>query len=285
MDEPSAKKVVRPSQGVHIVIGKRFLNGSTALMIPKTPDGRVLFAVPWHEHVLLGTTDTPLNKNSLEPVPLASEISFILNTVKDYMAHPPSETDVLSVFAGLRPLAATSKDQSTKELSRDHKLFTSKSGLITITGGKWTTYRKMAQETIDLALSVAGLTKVNSETKTIKLHGCTAPVGNRLSIYGTDREGIEGLISDDPSLGEILVKGHGYTKAEVVWSIRYEMVRTVEDVLARRLRLLFLDAEAAIEAAPQVAEIIAKEAGLPEEIKLQQLQEFYKIANQYKLKP
>jgi glycerol-3-phosphate dehydrogenase len=253
-------------------------------VVPKTTDGRVLFAVPWHNHLLLGTTDTPLDQNSLEPVPHDSEIRFILDTISRYLSRPPSESDILSVFAGLRPLAASSNNKvETKELSRNHKLFAGKSGLITITGGKWTTYRKMAEETIDLAVEKAGFKKVESKTSSIKLHGCTTPSGNHLSVYGTDEEKIKQLISQDASLAETLITGHEYMMAEVVWSVRNEMARTVEDVLARRLRLLFLNARAAIVAAPRVAEILSKELGWNEETKQKQLDEFYKIANSYKL--
>ena len=284
MDEPSSKKMVRPSQGVHVVIDKQFLNSTSALMIPKTSDGRVLFAVPWHEHVLVGTTDTPLDINSMEPVALAPEIKFILETINKYLENGPADKDVLSVFAGLRPLAASDDNsQETKELSRDHKLVVSKSGIITITGGKWTTYRKMAEETVDLALMRAGTGKIATQTKSAGLHGRRRPTESRLSIYGTDEDLLMQLIGEDAALGEQLVNGHEYVLAEVVWAIRNEMARTVEDVLARRLRLLFLDAEAAITAAPVVAGIMARELDWDDEKKQKQLDEFYKIAYHYKL--
>jgi glycerol-3-phosphate dehydrogenase len=196
----------------------------------------------------------------------------------------PSRKDVLSVFAGLRPLAASSdRSKSTKELSRDHKLFTSASGMITITGGKWTTYRKMAEVTIDLALENAGWKKVNSKTVNKGLHGLRPPSGTSMSVYGTDEDLVTELIGKDPSLSEKIANGHVYTKAEVVWAIRNEMAVTVEDILARRLRLLFLDAEAAIKAAPVVADIFQREASWTDQTKQQQLYDFYKIAYHYKL--
>lgn len=284
MDEPATKKMVRPSQGVHVVINKRFLKGSSALMIPKTPDGRVLFAVPWHEHILVGTTDTPLENNSIEPRAMDSEIKFILDTIKQYLSEPPLAKDVSSVFAGLRPLAASpGNNQSTKELSRDHKLWSSSSGLITITGGKWTTYRKMAEETIDLAMKNIGIKPIKTETRTIPLHGSQVPSDTSLSMYGTDEEQIRLISKEHPAYNEKLVNGYPYTIAEVVWALRSEMARTVEDVLARRLRLLFLDANAAIEAAPRVGEVISAELGSDENKIQQQLNDFYKLAGQYKL--
>lgn len=281
MDDAQAEKLVRPSQGVHIVIDKKFMNSESALLIPKTDDGRVLFAVPWHDHLIVGTTDTPLNEHSVEPVAQQSEVQFILETVNRYLQTAVTNEDVQSVYAGLRPLAAP-KDSgaATKELSRDHKLIISPSGLITITGGKWTTYRKMAEEAVDVVEKKSS-EKTSSTTKTLHIHGCRPPSGTRLSVYGTDEDMIVQLVGDDPSLGDTMVDGYEYTKAEVVWAIRNEMARTVEDVLARRVRLLFLDAKAAIAAAPAVADIFVKEMKWDDRMKEQQLNSFYSIANNY----
>lgn len=283
MDEPGRVPLVRPSQGIHIVLNKLFLKSDNAILIPETQDGRVLFAVPWHHHVLVGTTDTPLTTNSLEPVALDEEIEFILETVKDYFSIVPTRKDVLSVFAGLRPLAANNKNtNSTKEISRVHKLLVSDSGLVTITGGKWTTYRKMAEETVNKAVTVGDLIKKICETKKLKVHGCTTlPVKGHLAVFGTDAAGIKELIKEDPLLNEKLVEHLPYTKAEVVWAVRYEMARTIEDVLSRRLRILFLDALAAIKAAPIVAYLIAEELGYTEEWKQLQLTQFNTLAAQY----
>ncbi|MCW3079678.1 glycerol-3-phosphate dehydrogenase/oxidase [Segetibacter sp.] len=282
-DEPGRQPLVRPSQGIHLVLKKSFLKSTNAILIPETKDGRVLFAVPWHQHVLVGTTDTPLTTNSIEPVALEEEIEFILETVKTYFSVTPTRKDVLSVFAGLRPLAADNKNlNSTKEISRDHKLLTSSSGLITITGGKWTTYRKMAEETVNKAIEVGKLVKTACLTKKLKIHGCTTSfIQGHFSVYGTDAAGIKELIKDNPLLGHQLVDHLPYTEAEVVWAVRYEMARCAEDVLARRLRILFLDALAAIDAAPRVVALIAQELGYPEEWKRAEVATFHQLAYQY----
>lgn len=282
MDKPGERPIIRPSQGVHVVIDKKFLNGQSALMIPETPDGRVLFAVPWQQHLLVGTTDTPLDKHSLEPRALEKEVEFILNTLKQYLPVAPSRKDVLSVFAGLRPLAAPQKNtNSTKEISRDHKLMISDSGLVSITGGKWTTYRKMAEETVDAVINTAALPFTPSQTKEVKIHGCAAPTNDALSVYGSDAESIRLLMEQDPSLSKPLVDKFTYTEVEVVWVIRNEMPRTIEDVLARRFRILFLDANRAKKAASRVAEIMADELNWSKERREQELNEFLLLADQY----
>ncbi|RYZ49277.1 MAG: FAD-dependent oxidoreductase, partial [Sphingobacteriales bacterium] len=284
MDNPIAKALVRPSQGVHLVIDKSFLAGNSAMLIPKTADGRVLFVVPWYDHLVVGTTDTPLNSHAEEPIALETEIKFILDTVAQYLERPPARKDVLSVFAGLRPLAAPKEGSaSTKELSRDHKLIVSASGLVTITGGKWTTYRKMAAETVDLVQKNNGGDKQTSDTRNIALHGSRPPSVSHLSAYGTDEDLIMTLVGEQPELKNALVNGHGYTLAQVVWAVRSEMAVTVEDVLARRLRLLFLDASAAISAAPVVARVMQRELGWDDTQKEEQLESFYKIAYHYKI--
>jgi glycerol-3-phosphate dehydrogenase len=284
MNNPDAKKMVRPSQGVHVILKKEFLNSNSALMIPKTADGRVLFAVPWHEHLLVGTTDTPLNEHSLEPRALKEETDFILATAKSYFKVAPTEKDILSVFSGLRPLAAPtdSNGSSTKEISRDHKLIVSAKGLITITGGKWTTYRRMAEETVDLAIKHAALPPGPCVTKDLKIHGCTIASDNSyLNTYGADRAHIETLQKQDPLLKEKLHPDFPYTVAEVVWSARNEMVETVEDVLSRRLRILFIDANAAIEMSAKVASILAKELGADKAWEENQIEIFNTLATGY----
>lgn len=283
MDEPRRKPLVRPSQGVHIVLNTSFLKSSHAILIPETRDGRVLFAVPWHQHVLVGTTDTPLTQNSLEPIALDEEIEFILDTVKEYFSVSPVRKDVLSVFAGLRPLAATENDTgSTKEISRDHKLLVNESGLVTITGGKWTTYRKMAEDTVNKAIEIGQLPKSPCQTKKLKVHGSTNDfIESHLAVYGTDAGGITNLMTENPLLNKKLVDRLPYTESEVIWAVRYEMARTVEDILCRRLRILFLDAVAAIEAAPRVAELMATELGHNEAWKTAQLSSFNQLAHQY----
>jgi glycerol-3-phosphate dehydrogenase len=287
MDMPATNPIVRPSQGVHVVLNRSFLNGDSALMIPKTDDGRVLFAVPWHGSLLVGTTDTPLNQHSIEPIALDQEIDFILNTASKYLTRKPTRKDVLSVFAGLRPLAAPGKDtNSTKEISRSHKLIVNASGLITITGGKWTTYRKMAEDVIDKAIVVAGLKPKKCASKNVPVHGAATNVqDDPLAVYGADATEIKKLAVDRPELNELLLKGYTTIKAEVVWAVKNEMARTVEDILARRLRILFLDARAAILMVPAVAEIMAIELGYDQQWQKAQVDSFTQLANQYLLEP
>lgn len=288
MDTPDHKPLVRPSQGVHVVLDSAFLSGENALMIPKTSDGRVLFALPWHKHVLVGTTDTLLDKHSLEPTALEEEISFILKTAGQYMIRQPTRKDVLSVFAGLRPLAAPDKKKgSTKEISRSHKLLIASSGLITITGGKWTTYRKMAEDTVAEAIKIGNLPDTHCITSQTKIHGYLkdAPQADYLAIYGTDAEGIRKLTAENPLLGQKLHESFPNIKAEVIWAVRNEMARTVEDVLARRMRILFIDARAAIDMAPIVAAIMAAENGYDLEWQQKQVNDFVSLANSYLLEP
>jgi len=276
--------LVRPSQGVHVVLPRSFLSGEKALMIPKTSDGRVLFGVPWHNLVLLGTTDTPVEQTLLEPQALEKEIDFILNTAGFYLTAPPEKKDVLSIFAGLRPLAAVNKSSGskTKEISRDHKLVVSGSGLITITGGKWTTYRKMAEETVDKAIKTGNLRPALCTTKSISIHGYTEEVSiSQLSVYGSEEAWIKHEMTHDPALAERLDVEYPYIKLEVILAVRLEMARTVEDVLARRLRILFLDAKAAMRMAPVVAAIMASELFKDEEWENEQVQTFLKLAENY----
>ena len=286
MDSPGKRPLVRPSQGVHVVLDRSFMTGNDALMIPKTDDGRVLFAVPWHDKLVVGTTDTPLNEHSLEPVALESEIDFILNTASRYLSKKPERKDVLSVFAGLRPLAAPQGGASkTKEISRSHKIILSPSGLITITGGKWTTYRQMAEEAVDAAVSITSLKSIKSKTKNLPIHGSmkTSDWEDHLYVYGSDRELLLALANENPKWGNKLHPKYNYLQAEVIWAVRHEMARTVEDVLARRVRLLFLDALAAVETAPLTAKLMASELGKNTEWQNEQVLAFTKLAQSYLL--
>ncbi len=285
MDNPNKAPMVRPSQGAHLVLDASFLAGQTALMIPKTTDGRVLFAVPWHGKVLIGTTDTPLNEHQLEPRALASEIEFILKTAGQYLTKVPTEKDVLAVYAGLRPLAAPGKDtNSTKEISRSHKLMVSQSHLITITGGKWTTYRKMASDTVDKVISLNLLPQRVCNTQNVAIHGHeTQAEKNHLSIFGTDAKNIRNLMKADPALSGALNPKYPYVKAEVQWMVEAEMARNIEDVMARRWRLLFLDAKAAVELAPAVAEVMANCLKKDQDWVNQQIHDFTKLASEYLL--
>lgn len=286
MDQPGHKNIVKPSQGVHLVFDREFLPGEDAIMIPKTDDGRVLFAVPWHNKVVVGTTDTPLDEHSLEPEALEEEIKFILKTSDKYLTKKPTRQDVKSVFAGLRPLAAPQGDsKKTKEISRSHKVMVSNSGLITITGGKWTTFRKMGEDTVDKAISIAKLPKVKSASETLAVHGAVDDIdySDPLYFYGSDLDEIKKLMNKNPKLQEKLHEDYRYVKAGVVWAVRNEMARTVEDFLARRVRMLFLDARAAIDMAPEVAELMGKELGKDAKWTENQVDTFTELANRYLL--
>jgi glycerol-3-phosphate dehydrogenase len=289
MNDKVYKKYIVPSQGIHLVFDKSFLPSTNALMIPKTSDGRVLFAVPWHDKIVVGTTDTLIKSHSLEPIALEKEIEFVLETAQRFLAKKPTRADVLSVFAGLRPLAAPEeKGQSTKEVSRSHKIIVSETGLISITGGKWTTYRKIAEDIMDKAISVHNLPKSDCKTEHIPIHGnqttTTLDRENHLYIYGTDISAILQLQKNEPEFKEKLHPNYEYTMAEVAWAVRYEMARSIEDVLARRVRLLFLDARAAIESCEKVANLLAKELGYDDTWKQNQITAFKTLANGFLLK-
>ncbi|NQU86820.1 MAG: glycerol-3-phosphate dehydrogenase/oxidase [Mariniphaga sp.] len=284
MDESDHKKTVVPSQGIHVILDQSFLQSDSAIMIPKTADGRVLFAVPWHGKVVVGTTDTPIDDHDIEPRALEEEIKFILKTAKKYLAKKPKRKDVLSIFAGLRPLAAPEdENQETKEISRSHKLVISQSGLLTMIGGKWTTYRKMGEDIIDKAILLGGLDEKDCVTKNMPIHGYLKNVrsSGHLYVYGSDIPKIKTLIGQEPLLSEKLHKRLPYLKAEIIWAVREEMARTIEDVLARRTRALLLDAKASIEMASVVAEIMAKELGFNKEWQESQVEQYTELAKGY----
>ena len=287
MDDPTSDKTIVASQGVHLVVDKKFLGSSTALMIPKTSDGRVLFAVPWHDKVILGTTDTLVPEIELEPKALSEEVDFILNTCAQYLKETPTKEDVLSVYAGLRPLAAPEKEgKKTKEISRGHNINISLAGLVSIIGGKWTTYRKIGEDAVNNAALIGDLKEFPSVTESMSLHGHMrdADKNNPLRFYGSDAIKIRTIVDKDPKLGEKIIEGYSFIKAEVVWAVRNEMARTIEDFLARRIRLLFIDAKAAIEAAPVVAKVMAPEIGQRRKWQRLQIEEFTKLAQSYLLK-
>ncbi|WP_035804520.1 glycerol-3-phosphate dehydrogenase/oxidase [Lunatimonas lonarensis] len=285
MDEPGIRKTIQPSQGIHLVVDKSFLGGSDALMIPATSDGRVLFAVPWQDKLVVGTTDTLREKAKMEPRPLAKEINFILETASHYLVKPPSRKDVLSVFAGLRPLAAPKEgSQKTKEISRSHKIIMSKSGLVTLTGGKWTTFRKMGEDTLEAIGKMGALALRPSTSVDIRLHGHTDLVEEgHWKWYGTDADELRKLVKENPSLGRRLHDSYPYTEAEVVWAVRREMAMRVDDVLSRRMRMLILDAHAAMAMAPRVADLMAEELGKDQPWKDKELADFNKLADKYRI--
>ena len=288
MDDPEAETTLRPSQGTHIVLDRSFLPGEAAIMIPKTDDGRVLFAIPWNDRVVVGTTDEEVDGPELEPTPMESEIEFLLEHAGRYLQTDPTPEDVLSVFTGIRPLVTdpnTPSSGDTSEISREHVLHVSQSGLVTISGGKWTTYRKMAEDTIDRAASVAGLRETSSVTKGLNIHGWHehSEKFGPFSQYGSDAPHLQQLIRERPELDRLLDDRLPLRAVQVVWAARHEMARTVEDVLARRTRALLLDAQAAIDVAPAVAELMAAEKGYDENWQTRQVNTFRELAGQYLL--
>lgn len=282
-DDKEAKEIIAVSQGIHVVLPKEFLPGKAAIMIPKTADGRVLFGVPWHGKVVVGTTDTPLKGHSMEPRALQEERDFIMEHAAKYLIKDPGPEDVLSIFAGLRPLVKSGDASNTAALSRDHTLLVSHSGLITVTGGKWTTYRKMAEDVVDQAEMVAGVDNRDCVTKHLQIHGWTqAEISEtNLSLYGSDAAAIRRLSKEDPGLAAPVHPRLPYQKAEVVWHVRQEMARNLKDVLSRRTRALLLDAKASAEAAETVASLMAPELGRDEKWVKQEVEAYRQYAKGY----
>jgi len=295
MADAEAETLVVTSQGIHLVFDRSFLKGDTALMVPRTSDGRVLFVIPWHGHAVAGTTDTPLDAPSLEPRPLDEEIEFILETAGRYLTRPPTRADVLSVYVGLRPLVKG--EGKTSALSRDHVIHVDPSGLLTITGGKWTTYRHMAEDCVDHCITLGRLRDVPCRTRDLRIHGYLysragqsgaeiedwRSASDALAVYGADAEAIRGLAQSDAALGETLDTDLPYKGAEIVWAAREEMARSVEDALARRTRALFLNAKSAIAMAPAAARLLARELGRGNDWVDAQLAEFKELARQYQV--
>jgi len=285
MEDNQAQTMVAPSQGVHLTLPHDFLPGNHAILIPKTDDGRVLFVVPWNGQTIVGTTDTPRKDLPLEPQAGEQEIDFILSTAARYLSRKPTRNDVSSVWTGLRPLVKATGDTATKTLSREHTILVSKAGLLTVTGGKWTTYRKMAQDVVDTAIQHQLLSQAVCRTQELALHGAGATAGAAPapgtpdSYYGSDLP----LLRSLPGLEHMLVKTSGLTEAHVRYAARYELARTPEDVLARRNRALFLDSEAAVLAAPEVARILAQELGQDANWQRNTLEDFARVAAHYRL--
>jgi len=287
MDDPAAKGMVAPSQGIHLVLEGSFLRGKTAVMVPHTSDGRVLFAIPWHGHTVVGTTDTPIDEPSYEPLPYEQEIEFVLQTAGEYLSRKPTRADILSVYVGIRPLvkAAGSDSSKTSALSRDHTIHIDHSGLLTIVGGKWTTYRHMAEDTVDHAIMLGKLEDRPCITRDLRIHGYKQgddPHGG-LWVYGSDAEKIQALAAASAELAKPLDAKLPQIAAEVVWAAREEMARTVEDVLARRTRALLLNARAAVAMAPLTAQLLARELGREEAWAAAEVARFTDLAAQYML--
>ncbi len=282
MDTPGAARSIKPSQGIHLVLDPDFLGGADALMIPATSDGRVLFIVPWQGKLIVGTTDTLRDKPSLEPQALEEEIDFVLENASQFLKRKPTRADVRSVFAGLRPLAMPKEGSTkTKEVSRSHKVIISDSGLVSIVGGKWTTFRKMGEDTVQAFAKISGSPLPERKHFPASFHGAAPRSGDPLNAYGSDAPAVQVLQAEQAKFAERLHPGHPYTAAEVVWAARQEMAMTVEDVLSRRMRLLLLDARAALEAAPKVASLLATELGHDHKWIKTELEDFEKIARKY----
>lgn len=281
--DPNAEPMIAPSQGVHLVFDNSFLASDSAILVPHTADGRVMFAIPWHGHTLVGTTDTPVAEAPIEPRPLAEEVDFILETAAQYLDHAPSRRDILSAWAGIRPLVKAGGGGGTSALSRDHSIQVDRNGLLTIAGGKWTTCRKMAEDCVNQAALLAGLPERECVTRSLRIHGFhhnAAQLGH-LGVYGSDAIRIEDLIRQHPSLDTRLDAALPYTEAEAVFAIRNEMARTLPDLLSRRLRALPLNARAAMRMAPRAAELMAAELGREDAWVNSQIRAFTKLAQGY----
>lgn len=288
MDDAQAESVVEPSRGVHLVLDASFLKGDTAIMVPHTDDGRVLFVIPWHERCLVGTTDEHAPEPVLEPRATDEEVDFILRNAARYLDRDPQRSDVLSVFAGLRPLVKH-ENTATKKISREHEIIVSRGGLVTIIGGKWTTYRRMAADTMDHAIDVGGLERRDCATEHLRLHGwldrddSAMPSENWLRVYGADAPEVMSVCKEVDGGMDPLHERLPYPRGVVVHAVRHELARTVEDVLARRTRALLLDAAAASEVAEDVAALIAAELGRDDAWASDQVVQFRELAEGYRL--
>jgi glycerol-3-phosphate dehydrogenase len=283
MDDQHSPKIIQASRGTHLILPREFLPGNHAIMVPHTTDGRVLFALPWHNKTLVGTTDVETNHILREPVPTPEEIQFILENASRYLQKEPTQSDILSAFAGLRPLIHHQGSHSTAALSRDHTLMISRSGLITITGGKWTTYRKMAQDTIDQAETIGGLASIPCKTEHLPIHGATTSTSqdSTHSYYGSDLANLMDYCATLTDGNALIHPDLPYLTGEIYWAARHEMARTVEDVLARRTRALLLDSQAAMEATPHVARHLATALNKDSTWIKQQIADFLRIAQHY----
>jgi glycerol-3-phosphate dehydrogenase len=285
LEDNELAALVRPSQGAHVVLPRRFLPNDRAVVFPETPDGRVLFAVPWYDRVLIGTTDVYRGEVDDEPAPLAEEIDFILDQAREHFSDPPGEDDILSVFAGLRPLVAPPQGQerSTSKISREHNIMIGRGGVFHITGGKWTTYRKMAEDMLEAVIREERLPHTPCTTATLKLVGWSPTEGalDIESVYGAELSEIKALSESAPELTELLDPRLPYRGAHVVFAARAELAMTVEDVLSRRTRALLLDARASIDIAPKVARLLARELDKDEAWERDQVSAFRELAGRY----
>jgi glycerol-3-phosphate dehydrogenase len=265
--QPGASRpLVTPSQGVHLSFDRSLLPGTSALFWPRTSDGRVLFAIPWLGKTIVGTTDTARADVPQEPEPLAGEVDYLLRECADFLVAPPQRSDIRSVWVGLRPLVnpqADSDSQETKSISREHTVLVRPDGLVTVTGGKWTTYRSMAQDVLDQCLDADLVPRRDPcQTAGTRLLGAEGAIGSLADAAGLHSYGSEAdIVGSLPGAKHVMAPG--LTEAMVRFAVRHEFARTVEDVLARRNRLLFLDAKAAADSVDAVADVMASETKAP----------------------
>lgn len=281
-DDPKAQDIVEPSQGVHLILRNVGIDITCAMLVPKTKDGRVLFIVPWYDNLILGTTDTPMKEAHEDCVALQEEVDFIISTANDYFKKTITYKDIISVYAGQRPLIKAGSEHSTKKLSREEGVVVSKSGLVTVAGGKWTTYRAMAEHVLNEAIKHNLIRKSKCTTSKTHLYGYTRDHSilaqpKYLRVYGADLKKLE----KTPGFNQLLHEDLPYNKAQVLWAIKHEYARSVEDVLARRLRALFINAKAALEVAPYVADVLQEHLAKDDAWKEEQLVAFNKLAKTY----
>jgi glycerol-3-phosphate dehydrogenase len=280
LDDPGIPPLLTVSRGTHIVVGPEFLGSNSAIMVPKTKDGRVIFAIPWQGKVVIGTTDLPAPSSQMEPGHSRDEIDFLIETIGPYLTRTVQPSDVLSVFSGLRPLV-TGKASKTSKISREHHIDASPHGLVTVAGGKWTTYRRMAEDTLNFMVREGMIEKRPCITDKVKLHGAPMePVGGDafLREYGSEAGEIQAMAEVEPTLSQTIDAALPYTFAQIIFAVRFEMARTLEDVLSRRTRSLLLDSAAALRAAPAVASLMARELGKDQTWVEQQITAFAALA-------
>jgi glycerol-3-phosphate dehydrogenase len=286
MDDAAAESAVAPSRGVHLVLDQSFLAGNTAIMVPHTDDGRVLFVIPWHERCLVGTTDALAPEPIMEPRATDEEVEFILRNAARYLDRDPTRADILSVFAGLRPLVRH-EGKATKKISREHEVLVSPHGLVSIIGGKWTTYRKMADDVMDHAIDVGGLDRGACVTESLHLRGwlgredAAMPEENWLRVYGADATEVMAVCDEVDRGHELLHERLPYPRGVVAHAARFEQALRVEDVLSRRTRSLLLDARAAGECARDVAELLGAELGRDADWTAREVAAFGKLVDGY----
>lgn len=282
IEDPDANDIIAPSRGTHIVLDRSFLPGKSAIMVPHTSDGRILFAIPWHKKVIVGTTDIAVNKVELEPKADEEEIDFLLEHTSKYLTKDPTHKDILSVFSGIRPLVKSGDSRNSSAISREHTINISRGGLLTIAGGKWTTYRKMAEDTVDEAIVLGQLGPKKSITENLRIHGWTEDERdfNYFGIYGSDAEFVQ-TMCNQYNMYKLLHPSLPIHEGEVLWAVKNEMARTVEDFLSRRTRALLLDAKASIEIAPKVSAIMAAELNRDDLWIKEQIRNYTELAQNY----